>query len=137
MEITATLAATNLPGWFHKESITLLAPDGQANVIASSEPLDPAITTTQYAMIQGDLLSREFPGYTEHTFESAWVFGITDGYIRDFSWTPPDGVQVRQMQCYAVRDGRGYTATATVPTSQFARFESELRRLLASLRIVA
>lgn len=31
-------------GWFAKESITLLAPDGQANVIASSEPLDRTIS---------------------------------------------------------------------------------------------
>jgi hypothetical protein len=135
MQVSPTIAATRPPDWFHKESITLLAPDGQANVIASSEPLDPAVTATAYAMIQGDLLRNEFPGYVEHTFEAATVFGHLQGYLRDFGWTPPDGAPVRQLQQYAVRDGRGYTATATVPATQYERFRAQLRSVLASLTV--
>ena len=39
----ATLMAAAPADWFFKEQITFLAPDGQANVIASTEPLDPSI----------------------------------------------------------------------------------------------
>jgi hypothetical protein len=51
--------------WFAKESITLLAPDGGANIIASSEPLDPGITTEEYTRTQGDVLHQQFPGFEE------------------------------------------------------------------------
>jgi hypothetical protein len=135
MKVSPTITATRPDGWFHKETITLLAPDGQANVIASGEPLDPTITATQYALIQGDLLRNDFPGYLEHTFEALTVFGGLDGYLRDFSWAPPDGVPVRQLQQYAVQDGRGFTATATVPATQYDRFRGQLRAVLASLTL--
>lgn len=88
------LLAEPPPGWFVKESLTLLAPDGQANVIISSEPLDRSLTTTEYADIQGGLLVREFPGFREHSYDLAVVFGVFPGYLREFSWLPPDGVEV-------------------------------------------
>lgn len=122
-------------GWLAKESITILAPDGQANVIASSEPLDPSIDTSQYAQIQGDLLRKEFPGYQEHAFEPARILGGKNGYIRRFEWFPPDGVPVTQIQLYYAEQGRGYTATATTPTSQFGRFEVEFRQLLGGIAV--
>ncbi|UDY34998.1 DcrB-related protein [Dermatobacter hominis] len=111
-----TIGVTVPAGWFVKESITLLAPSGQANVIVSSEPLDPTITTAQYAATQGELLRREFPGYVEHRVDETGVFGM-DGYLRQFEWTPPDGVRVAQVQAYATREGRGYTATGTAPAT--------------------
>ncbi|MCB0880015.1 MAG: DcrB-related protein [Thermoleophilia bacterium] len=122
-------------GWFAKESITLLAPDGQANVIASSEPLDPTIDTNQYAQVQGDLLRKEFPGYREFAFEPARMLGGKQGYIRRFEWTPPDGVAVTQIQLYYAEEGRGYTATATTPSTQFERFEMQFRQLLGGLAL--
>lgn len=120
-------------GWFAKESVTIISPDGQANLIASSEPLDHTINTADYARIQGDLLRKEFPGYIEHAFVAARVFGGQPGFIRRFSWTPPDGVPVTQIQLYYAETGRGFTATATTPSAQFDRFESTFRQLLASL----
>jgi hypothetical protein len=120
--------------WFAKESLTILAPDGQANVIASSEPLDPNIDTQQYADVQGDLLRREFPSYREHSFEPFPAFG-RQGWMRVFEWQPPDGVPVTQMQVYYVENGRGYTATATTPSTQFDRFEWAFNMVLSDIAI--
>src|SRR3954452_15177039 len=65
MRFEARLQAALPAGWFVKESITLLAPDGAGNVIVSTEPLDPSIDTARYAEVQGELLRNEFPGFTE------------------------------------------------------------------------
>lgn len=124
-------------GWFVKEAITLLDPEGQANVIASTEPLDPNIDAQWYAEVQGDLLRRGFREYREFYFGPTRVFGGRQGYMRRFEWTPPeaDAVPVTQLQLYYAENGRGYTATATTPTSQIQRFELLLRQILGGLRI--
>lgn len=95
--------------------------EGEANVIASTEPLDGSITGEVYAEVQGDLLESEFPGYRQYGgLEQLQLEGLSDrGFLREFSWTPPDGVPVRQVQVYAVRRGRGFTATATTPESMY------------------
>ena len=67
--------------WFAKESVTFLAPDGQANVIASSEPLDPSIDTERYASTQGDLLAKEFPGYEQHELRDTEPPGWAPGRL--------------------------------------------------------
>jgi hypothetical protein len=125
------------PGWFGKESLTLLAPDGQANVIASSEPLDPGLSTQQYAEIQGDLLRKEFSRYTEYSYDPVELLGGRQGYRRVFEWTPPDGVTVVQAQLYHADGGRGYTATATTPSTEYERFRDRLGDVLAALQLVA
>ena len=130
-----TLSASPPEGWFAKESITLLAPDGQANIIISSEPLASDIDTWAYASIQGQLLAREFPGYVEHWFCAEPILGRSDGLVRDFSWRPPDGVEVTQIQFYCVIDSRGYTGTATTPRHQFAELEPVLRSTLMSAMV--
>lgn len=110
---------------------------GQANVIASSEPLDPTIDTDQYATVQGDLLRQEFPGYRNFSFGPAKMLGGKSGYIRRFEWTPPDGVAVtrEEIQLYYAEEGRGYTATATTPSTQFERFDMQFRQLLGGLTL--
>ena len=110
----------------------MLAPDGQANVIASSEPLDDGIDTQSYANVQGNLLRTKFPGYHEHAFEEADAFG-DHGFMRRFEWLPPDGVAVMQIQLYYVEKGRGYTATATTPKSEYERYEFDLQDILEGL----
>jgi hypothetical protein len=122
-------------GWFPKESITFLEPEGRANVIASSEPLDASIDTNRYAEVQGNLLRTEFPGYHEMTFEPMTMFGDRSGFLRRFQWTPPDGVPVTQVQLYYAEDGRGYTATATSPAGEFAQHEPKLIEILEGLLI--
>jgi hypothetical protein len=132
----APVISARLPeGWFAKESITLLHPDGQANVIASSEPLSPEMDTRQYADEQGKLLRGEFFGYREHAFEEARIFGRRTGFIRRFQWDPPDGVTVMQVQLYYAEASRGFTATATTPLVHFPRYEEELRAVLDGLVI--
>ncbi len=121
--------------WFVKESITLLAPDGQANIIASSEPLDASVNAAHYAEVQGEALRFEFPYYRELSFNSALVFGNRHGYERRFQWAPPDGSPVTQIQIYYVEHGRGYTATATMTPASFERYKKQLEKVLASLRI--
>ena len=121
--------------WFGKESIMLLAPDGQANIISSSEPLDASIDAAHYAEVQGELLRFEFPYYRELSFNSALVFGNRHGYERRFQWSPPDDSPVTQIQIYYVEKGRGYTATATTTTASFERYKEQLEKILASLRI--
>lgn len=122
-------------GWFAKESITLLAPNGQANVIASSEPLDPAIDTNLYAQVQGDLLRKEFPRYREFASEPARMLAGKNGYMRHFEWTPAGGDAVTQIQFYYAEEGRGYTITATAPSTQFERFEVQFRQLLVGFAL--
>ena len=129
----STVRAPVPSGWFEKHSVTLLAPDGQANVIASREPLDPSIDTERYASVQGELLRKEFPGYREHAFTLV-LLSAGPAYLRLFSWTPPDGVAVVQQQVYLARAGEGYTATATAPQHAAERFtalfDEVLRRLV-------
>ena len=117
-------------GWRAKESVTLVAPDGYANVIASSEPVDPGLDAQQYAEAQGDLLRREFSGYQELEFGPRLIFGGRPGYVRTFSWQPENGDPVTQIQLYYAESGRGYTATATTPSSEFQRYGSGLRSCL-------
>jgi hypothetical protein len=125
-------------GWFFKESYTLIAPDGRANVIASSEPVEPSMTTEEYASVQGEILDREFEGYEQHGDLEAFAVSGVEGYaiLREFSWTPEVGEPVTQLQLYAVRRGRGFTATATTPTSDVERFRSALYDVLGSLVVV-
>jgi hypothetical protein len=123
-------------GWYVKESITMLSPDGQANVIFSSEPLAAEIDLERYAGIQGELLEREFPGFERRDADiSVTLDGVGPAIRRTFSWTPPDGSPVTQTQLYAVADGRGYTATATTPTANVARLGGLLLSVLESLSV--
>lgn len=122
--------------WFAKESLTFVAPDGRANVIASSEPLDPSIDTEKYAHVQGEILTDEFPGFHEFSFDPTPVFGAGTGYVRRFQWTPPDGEMVTQVQIYFAENGRGYTATATVPSDDYERYEVAILEVLSRLRLM-
>lgn len=120
-------------GWFAKESITLLSPDGRANVIASSEPVDPSMDTARYAEVQGALLRKEFPGFDEIAFFEVMVLGGHRGLLRRFDWTPPDGRRVSQIQGYLATGGRGHTLTATCLLGDFRRFELVFRQVLGGM----
>ena len=121
--------------WYSKESHVFLSPDGRANVVASSEPLEPDIDSRGYADVQGDLLEQEFAGYREHSFEAMAVFGGRTGFRRRFSWQPEDSEPVTQVQLYYAEDGRGFTATATAAEGEYDLYELTLLELLGSLRI--
>jgi hypothetical protein len=122
--------------WLWKESTTLLAPDGSANVIASSEPLDAAITLEEYVQAQGDLLSTEFQDFHQYKLEGVRITGgVEDAVLRDFAWNPPDGQRVRQLQVYAVRQSRGITATGTTPESEWGRNGAQLLETILSLLV--
>jgi hypothetical protein len=81
------------------------------------------------------LLEREFPSFRQLSYEETEAFGDRQCFLRRFEWLPPDGVAVTQLQLYYAEAGRGYTATATTPSSQFARYELELRDVLEGLLI--
>ncbi|WP_394553619.1 DcrB-related protein [Agromyces sp. MMS24-JH15] len=137
MDVVSRLTARKPSDWFSKESFTLLAPDGQANVIYSSEPLDPTIDTDHYASVQGELLEREFPGYRQHGELEEYGIGNVSGRLREFSWTPPDGVTVRQIQLYAAYDGQGWTATATTPEEHYPAVRQQLMAILSTIAVRA
>ena len=130
----SSLQAAMPDTWFTKESITLLAPDGQANVIASTEPLDATVDTAAYAAVQGDLLQKEFPEYAEQDLHEEFLLGGRLCIVRRFSWTPPDGESVTQIQIYHAAGGRGYTATGTTPTAHFPEVDLQMQQILEGLR---
>jgi len=129
---TGRLIGVAPASWAFKESVTFIAPSGDANVIASSEPLGPDIDLARYVDVQGALLEDEFPGYLQLSLEAIEVFG-TSGMLRVFEWSPPDSRPVGQMQVYAVLDQRGFTATATATLENFNKYESVFARMLLRL----
>jgi hypothetical protein len=120
-------------GWCAKWSVTVQSPTGDANVIVSSEPLDPTIDSKDYADAQGELLEDEFPGYDEESFERATAFGMP-GYLREFRWTPEDGDPVRQLQSYAADDGTGYVATGTALARDFDDLRDDMVEIMDDAR---
>jgi hypothetical protein len=121
--------------WDWKESLTFLAPGGDANVIYSSEPLDGNVDLDRYVSVQGELLLAEFPGYREIALERMQMMGRRQGCLRRFEWSPPEGVPVTQLQLYYVEDARGYTATATTPTTNFPTVDAILVDILQRLTL--
>ncbi len=106
-------------------------------MIISAEPINPWLDSAQYATVQGELLAREFPSYQQHSFQSELLFGSYFGFIREFSWRPPDGVPVTQLQVYCAIDGRGYTGTATTTSPAFPQRNACLRETLLSAVVEA
>ncbi|MGY1742197.1 MULTISPECIES: DcrB-related protein [unclassified Blastococcus] len=130
---TSRLRAPVPDGWSVRESWTLLAPDGQANVVVSREPLPPGVGAEQYCQGQGERLGSEFPQYQQHVLT---VLPLASGpaYARLFSWAPPAGGRVVQVQLYATGEGAGFTATATTPAPSFDAVAEVLDRVLRSLQ---
>ncbi len=131
-DVISRLGAKIPPGWLWKESLSLLAEDGSANVIFSSEPLDTDVTLDRYVEAQGGQLA-EFEGYREIAVEETRTMGGRRGVLRRFEWSPPDGNPVTQIQIYCVENLRGYTATATTTTVGFKTVEPALVEILESL----
>ncbi|SEP22369.1 DcrB-related protein [Trujillonella endophytica] len=119
-------------GWSVRESWTLVAPDAQANVVVAREPLPPAVRTEQYAQGLGDRLGAEFPNYQQHVLT---VVPLSSGpaYARLFSWAPPGGARVVQVQVCATTPGTGFTATAAAPAASFEYLADTLDGVLRSL----
>jgi hypothetical protein len=130
--------AVGLPeGWFGKVSLTVLAPDGEANVIVSSETVDDDTETFAYATGQGELMREEFAGYEELSFGPVDVFGGRAGWERTYRWTAEGRDHVTQIQLYYVARGRACIATATTLSEIFDEVEPTLRDVLASVRLTA
>ena len=129
-------STTSVPvpeGWRVKESITLLSPDGHSNLIVSREPLDPQITSQEYAKTQKELLRKEFPDYREHAFAKTELQGGKKAYLHRFQWKPPNSEDVTQIQVYYSNNGVGITATATCRTLDFEHYENEIRQVLGGI----
>lgn len=134
-QCATTLSAVLPGGWFSKEQLVLRAPDGQANVIFSTEPLEATMDSRRYADSQGKLLAEQCPQYQEFSLDAVTIFGEHAGFLRRFRWTPSGGVPVSQLQAYFVRGPRGFTATATTPATVELRNDPVIRTVLAGLRI--
>lgn len=126
-------------GWRGKESLTLLAPDGRANIIASLEPIPLDFDSRRYAEAIGEQMTPEgFPGLRILRFEPTPLMGNrTDGYLRVFEWDPPEEPHsVIQLQIYHAANGTGLTATATTPDVDYDRYEVQLLTVLAGITSV-
>ncbi len=133
MEDQQRIFAQHPPGWSVKEQVTLLEPSGRANVIASSEELSGEPDSAAYVQAQGEILKAEYPGFEELSLEPIQLLGGQRGWLRRFRWQPNDGLPVTQLQMYFVQGSRGFTATATASSQDFAGFEQVLRDVLESL----
>jgi hypothetical protein len=122
-------------GWFRTESITVGDRRGRANVIATIQVIDPAITAEEYAKNQTQHLADACREYRERLFASAEVFGGHPGYVRAFTWHPEGGHPVAQWQAYYADAGRGYVATATCRSQQASKFEKRLRAMMEKIEI--
>jgi hypothetical protein len=134
---TGSLSAPVPEGWLVKESLTLLAPDGFANVIASSESVDKTLTTQQYADGQGKDLRNQFPKFKELSYGPAQMLGGRECFVRRFEWSPPDREDdaVTHVQVYHIAAGRGYTLTATARSVRFESVEAILISVLERVQI--
>ena len=132
-EWTSSRLRTRVPeGWSVLESWTLMAPDGQTNVVVSREPLPPGVGPEQYAQGRGNRLAAEFPQYQQHVLT---VLPLATGpaYARLFSWAPPGGARIVQVQVSATAPGTGFTATATAPAASFEALAEVLDGVVRSL----
>jgi hypothetical protein len=119
-------------GWSVRESWTLQAPDGQSTIVVSREPLPPGVGTGQYAQGHGDRLAAEFPQYQQHVL-TLLVLASGPAYARLFSWAPPGGMRVTQVQVYATGPGTGFTASATTSAASFGAVADVVDGVLRSL----
>ncbi|MGY1771865.1 DcrB-related protein [Blastococcus sp. SYSU D00813] len=131
---TSRLRAAVPEGWSVTESWTLRAPDGQADVVVTREPLPPDVGTEQYAQGRGDRLAAEYPQYQQHALT---VVPLASGpaYARLFSWTASGGTRVVQVQVCATAGGTGVTATATAPAASYGSVAEVLDGVLRSVAL--
>jgi tetratricopeptide (TPR) repeat protein len=128
------LSIARPPGWGVKESVTLLEPSGQANVIVSTEPVPPGTTTEDYARANEEQMDQgDFPGYRQFSREETEFANGGPAIVRRFEWTPPDGATVTQIQLYHVDGDRGLTATGTTTSASYDDLELDLEQLLLSI----
>ena len=133
MDLTQTSITLPLPPeWVFRESLTLVAPSGRANVIASSEPVPSDMDTSAYALTQRELL-KELPGYEELSTETFTLAGGEQALLRKHTWQPEDTKPVTQLQVYYVSGDRAYTVTATAPTEEFDEHRAVLGEVVAGL----
>jgi hypothetical protein len=131
--ISSSLGALLPRGWQFKDELTLRDPDGRANVIFSSRPADPSDADgASLAAAEGELLA-DFPGIHQESLENIDFAGDATAMLRRFEWTPPDGKPVTQLQLYAAKNGRAYTATATSLTDNFHEYEALFGQIIESL----
>ena len=125
-------------GWQANDSVTLVAPDGQANVIVSSQQIPDEMSTEEFASAMNEALdSPDFATVKVISFGPSDMLSGRDAWLRHFEWEPEDSPPVSQMQLYHAEAGRGYTATATVPTTEAERYELTLGQLLSGLTLAS
>ena len=127
------LSAEVPKSWSFHEEITLMAGDRDANVIATSRPLDLPTDVRSYADGLGRELAKDLSGYRELAFEEITLPGGRSGWLRRFESEPDPGRRVIQVQTYDVRGGRVYMATATAAAEDFERYQQELESVLLSV----
>ena len=119
--------------WNLSESVTLRPPDGSASLIVSSEPIDRGIDSRMFADRSVEALALDLPEYQPGPIVPVTLFG-QPGFLHHYSWVPPEGRTVGQIQVFAVVNGRSYTGTATA-APWTTEIEAQLLTAIATLRL--
>jgi|1186.fasta_scaffold09250_2 hypothetical protein len=135
MRYTPRISTTIPDDWSVKNEVTLREPTGAIQVAISDEPVRPDLDSPAFAHLLGERF-RELPGFVEHSYESATVFGGREGVLRHFRWQPANGPAVRELDMYLVEGDRGFRAAATTNDVDFDRLENQVRDVLESLSLV-
>jgi tetratricopeptide (TPR) repeat protein len=119
------------------EYISLVSSDGQASVVCSLRIIDATIDTQRYAPSRAQMLYGEFPGYRELASAETQFLGERTALLRRFEWEPETwaGEKAITIQTYWAQHGHGVAATAMTHTSNFQRYEFQLRGILDGLRL--
>ena len=122
--------------WIFKDSITLLEPTGRANIILSSEALDPSMDLEQYATQYLEALESEFRQFRQIGADlNIELRGVGPAIRRTFAWSPEGRDPVTQVQQYSVGPSRGYTSTASCSSSDFNELQSLFTAGLDSISV--
>ena len=120
-----------------EETITIVSPDRQASVVTSFQHIDPTMDTLRYAPTPTQMLHGDHPGYRELASAEIQFLGERTGFLRRLEWEPKDweGNKAIAIQVYWAEHGHGVTATTLTDSSNFERFEFQLRGILDELSL--
>lgn len=125
------------PGWWVRQSTELVDPARQVHLVAASEQVALELDARAYAESAGEALGSRMPGYTEHSLAEETLPGGLRCLVRRWSWQPPAGSEVAQLQAYVVGGGVAHTLTATWPAGEDSMVLPVVEQVLLSADLIA
>ena len=122
---TAHLRAPESGRW--QSSVGLYARSGQVSLVVDSELVGPDITIETYAVIVA-ARQRLLPGSTSIESERTEFAGKPVS-LSSVTWEQAPGSLVRQVQLSWLKDGHGWSATASARVREGSQQDAQLRAL--------